>query len=112
MMLMINSYTSVLGDRAGYFLALSVVCFALATVLCWGHYGMESVRYFSGKKRYRNAFNLIYAVSVAVGSVLSSDIIWDTADFAIGAMTVINLCILVVMSGDVKKATDEYFIHK
>lgn len=109
MMLTINSYASVLGRYAGYFLAVSVVLFGLATVLCWGHYGMESVRYFSNKERHRNIFIIIYAASVILGSVLSADIIWESADFAIGAMTLINLAVLLAMSGEVKRETEDYF---
>ena len=109
MMLTISSYASLLGKYAGYFLALSVLLFGLATVLCWGHYGMESVRYFSKKESFKKIFIFIYAFSVVAGSVLSADIIWESADFALGAMTIINLCVLVAMNREVKSETERYF---
>ena len=108
MMLTVFSYSSVLGDAAGGFIAVSVVLFGLATVLCWGHYGMESVRYLLGRKGIGKAFIYLYVLSVAVGSVLSADAIWELADFAVGAMTVINLCIIIAMSREVKEETDRW----
>ncbi len=109
MMLTISSYSSVLGSFAGCFLALAVLCFGFATVLCWGHYGMESVRYLSRSRASRRVFVWIYSLSVVAGSVMSADLIWEAADLAIGAMTLINLCVLLAMSREVKRETDAYF---
>ena len=112
MMLTVNSYSSVLGGFAGYFIAISVLCFGLATVLCWGHYGMESVAYFSEKKWAKNIFIFAYSGFIIIGSVMSSAVIWDMADLAIGSMTLINLFILIAMSGEVKRETRNYFSGK
>ena len=112
MMLTIDSYSNVLGGFAGCFLAIAVLCFGLATVLCWGHYGMESIAYFSSRSRAKKIFIFIYAVFIIVGSILSPKIIWELADLAIGAMTLINLFILVAMNKEVKRETEEYFGRK
>lgn len=112
MMLTINSYTSVLGTGAGYFLSVAVLCFGLATVICWGHYGLESVTYFSKKKKATDVFIWAYAAFVVLGAVISADMIWEIADFAIGAMTLINLFVLLVMSGEVREETQAYFWKK
>lgn len=109
MMITVNSYAAVLGELAGGFISISVLLFGLATVLCWGHYGMESVVYLSAKKVYLRAFVLIYSVCVCLGSVLSGEFIWQTADLTIGIMTVINLCMLLCMNREVKKETERYF---
>lgn len=108
MMITVNAYSCVLGDIAGCFIAVSVVLFGLATVLCWGYYGMSSVEYLFGVKKHR-MFIFMYAASVLVGSVMSSGLIWEAADFAIGVMTMINLTVLLIMNGEVKRETDAYF---
>lgn len=112
MMMTISSYTAVLGDYAGYMLSVAVVLFALATVLCWGHYGLESVRFLSGKRRYSVAFIALYTALIALGSVVSPNAIWELADLAIGGMTVINLFVILAMSREVKEETEEYFGKK
>ena len=108
-MMTISAYSAVLGDLARYFLAVAVFCFAFATVICWAHYGLESMRYLRDTKAAKVAFIIIYSLSVALGSVISSDFIWDLADFAIGAMTLINVTVICLMSKEVREATNFYF---
>ena len=111
-MMTISAYGAVLGDFAEYFLAVAVLCFAFATVICWAHYGMESVGYLSDKKASRVIFVAIYSVSVLAGAVINSEVIWECADFAIGAMTLINVTVICFMSGEVRISTKNYFKTK
>ncbi len=111
MMITVDSYSSVLGSFAGYFIAISVLLFGLATVLCWGYYGMESARYLFPYKSTAKAFVFVYSASVVLGSVISSNIIWEIADLALGSMTFINLAILFIMNREVKEATDTCFFR-
>ena len=112
MMTTVTAYSSALGNGAGVFIAVSVVLFGLATVLCWGHYGMESLGYLTGGKCSVRLFVFAYCVSVVIGSVSSGDMIWEIADMAIGGMTLINLCVLLAMSREVSEETDALFKHK
>ena len=41
--------------------------------------------------------------------MLSSDIIWESADLSLGIMTVINLAVLIIMSREIKEETELYF---
>ena len=109
MMMTVNAYTSLLGDFSGYFIAVAVLLFGLATVLCWAHYGIVSVKYLTNRRFATPVFIAIYSAAVCLGSVLSSDIIWDGADLSIGAMTLINVAILIKLSGEVKRETESYF---
>ena len=111
-MMTISAYGAVLGDFAEYFLAIAVLCFAFATVICWAHYGMESVGYLSNKKASRILFIAIYSLSVVAGAVINSEVIWECADFAIGAMTLINVTVICFMSGEVRISTENYFKTK
>ena len=112
MMMTVEAYGYALGDFARYFIALSVLLFGFATILCWGYYGLSSVRYLCSNKRAGEFFLFVYALSVVLGAVVSSDIIWESADFAIGAMTLINLTVLLIMNREVKDETDAYFKRK
>ena len=109
MMMTVNAYKSLLGDFSGYFIAISVLLFGLATVLCWAHYGIVSVKYLTRKRFSIPTFIVIYSLAVLFGSVISADIIWGGADFSIGAMTIINLVVLIMLSGEVKRETEDYF---
>ena len=109
MMMTVDAYATLLGDFSGYFIAISVLLFGLATVLCWAHYGIVSVKYLSSRRYAIPIFIAIYSSAICLGSVLSADIIWDGADFSIGAMTIINVVILIKLSSEVKRETEEYF---
>ena len=108
MMMTVDAYRSVLGSSAGYFLAIAVLLFGLATVLCWAHYGMEGIGYFSKHKYVRAAFIVSYSLTVLFGAVVSTDSVWAAADLSIGVMTSINLSALLLMSREVKEETENY----
>ena len=109
MMMTVSSYVSVLGAWSGYVIAISVLLFALATVVCWGHYGMESVGYITRSKMVGCIFTFVYCVCIALGSVFTGEAIWECSDLAIGGMTIINLPVIIALSGEVKRETERYF---
>ena len=109
MMMTVNAYTYLLGDFSGYFIAIAVLMFGLATVLCWAHYGIVSVKYLTKRKFATPIFIAIYSIAIFLGAIISSRLIWDGADFSIGAMTLINVAILLKLSGEVKSETEAYF---
>ena len=109
MMMTVAAYESVIGRAAGYFLAIAVMLFGLATVLCWAHYGEVGVNYFSRRAGIRRAYKLIYSLCVFLGALVSTDVLWESADLSIGTMSAINICALLLMSGRVKRETEEYF---
>ena len=111
-MVTFEAYSKTLGSHSDKFLAIAVLCFGVATILCWGHYGIEASEYFSKNKYSRTAFTLIYCFAVMIGARVSSESVWSIADLAIGAMTVINVAILLMMKNEVKRETDIYFAHK
>ena len=106
MLMTLDAYRSVVGDAAGYFLAIAVLLFGLATVLCWAHYGAESLKYFSKRKVAQRVFTLLYTASVLLGSVVSTELVWEAADLSIGIMSAINLSALLLMSREVRDQTD------
>lgn len=95
MMMTVAAYSGALGAYAGYFLSAAVLCFAFATVICWGHYGCSAIEYLGGGRRIRNVFCVFYAVCTLIGACAPSHIAWQISDLAMGIMTVINLTVLI-----------------
>ena len=108
-MLTIDAYSSVFGNAASVFLNIAVLCFGFATIVCWAHYGIESIGYFTRKKAAKNLFIIVYCISTFSGAFTASEAIWNIADLAIGFMTLINTPIICFMSQEVKKETVLYF---
>ncbi len=108
-MMTISAYSAVLGNFASYFMTIAVLFFGFATVICWAHYGMESALYLSDRRGIRRAFILLYGFSVFAGAFVTSGAIWQAADFAVGAMTLINMIVLCLMHREVAEETKRYF---
>ena len=108
MMMTISAYSLGIGDFAAYFLCMATFCFGFATILCWAHYGLVCAEYLFKSPRVSCIFTTVYCATVFIGAIISSDIPWQLSDLCMGAMTVINLLILVLMSKEVKHETDLY----
>ncbi len=104
----LSAYSVVLGRGAETFMSVAIILFGFATILCWGHYGRESIRVLSKKKWAEKGFLLVYAASVVVGACATAEIVWGLADFAIGAMTIVNGVVLLLASKEVKEETDTW----
>jgi len=108
-MMTITAYSSVLGEWSEYFLLAAVLLFAFATVICWAHYGFECCIYLNQRGKLLKPYILTYVICVFLGTVTDTQFVWDIADFSIGAMTLINVFIICLMSKEVKKETELYF---
>ena len=108
-MMTVRAYTEVLGGWSGYFMCIAVLFFGFATVVCWGHYALEALSYLTKSRGVRIGFICIFSLGAAVGAVAAPAALWQVADIAIGAMTTINLLVLLLMQGEVYRRTVEYF---
>lgn len=104
-----DAYSNTLGNFADIFLTVSVICFGFATILCFGHYGIETVDYFGANDRVRIGFVAIYCVFVALGACFSPEFVWNIADVSIGSMTLINVLVLIMARKEIKNESEIYF---
>lgn len=111
-MMTIGAYAATLGSWAQPVLAVAVLLFGLATVICWAYYGQECI-FFLGLSPSRariavRIFNLLYAAAAYIGAVSPPGGVWTLADFSIGLMTFINIAALILLRRDVKKETERF----
>ena len=104
------AFASVLGDWAGWFFALAMALFGVATVLCWAHYGMTCVDYLTasrgqGSRLAGTLYLSLLAASLVMGAVTAPTLAWSLADGAIALMTVVNLLTLLLMHREVEEET-------
>ncbi len=109
MMMAIKAYSSVLGGWSEYYMAISVLLFAFATMVCWAHYGKESIAYITRKKAPVAVYIVTYCLFIFIGAVSTPSWAWLAADLALGVMTIINIAVILPQSGEVKKETDRFF---
>jgi AGCS family alanine or glycine:cation symporter len=109
MMMVIKAYSGVLGSWAEYYLAISVLLFAFATIVCWAHYGRESLGYLTKRRSVATGYLVVFCAAVFVGSVSAPSWAWLFADLALGVMTIMNLSVLIPQFPEVKSETDNFF---
>ncbi len=99
------AYGTVLGSAAAPLLAVSVAIFAFATVLCWAHYGTESIYALTGRENGR-ILPLFVALACLVGALAAPALVWDVTDLVLAVMTLLNLAALLALRREVKTESE------
>ena len=102
-----QAFAAVYGDWVSLFLAAALCCFAFATVLGWGLYGIRCAQFLFGTGAVR-VFALVQAAVVVLGSALQTGTVWLLSETVNGLMTIPNLIALAVLSPELIRLTNEY----
>ncbi len=98
------------GTLGGKIIELSLLFFALSTILSWAYYGENCWGYLTkNNKVFILAYKIIFSLVCIVGAMGSGTLMWDIADTLNGLMAIPNLIALLMLSGVVAKVTKDYF---
>ncbi len=98
------------GQLGGVLIEISLVFFALSTILGWCYYGEACFGYLSkNNAAVRLIYKIVFSAVCVVGASGSGALMWDIADTLNGLMALPNLIALIPMAGTVAKLTDAYF---
>ena len=102
-----------IGGFGNYMVTISVLLFALSTIISWSYYGDRCIEYLFGVK-YVILYRIIYICFVYLGAVLALETVWAYGDMALGLMIVPNLIAVLLLSPQLIPLTKNYFykIHK
>lgn len=105
-----QAFSAVFGDWASILLTLAICCFAFATVLGWGLYGVRCAQYLFGASCWK-PFSLLQTAMVVLSAVLETGMVWSIAELVNGLMAIPNLIALVALSPKLRELTDRYIMH-
>lgn len=105
MLLMDESFLSLVGKGAPPLLSLSVFLFAYATVLSWCYYGKCAVTYLSSRRIAARGYLVLYLLFVFLGAFLSDGLVWRLTDTVLSLLTVLHALFLLPMVGEVRALT-------
>ena len=98
------------GTIGGTVLQISLLFFALSTILGWSYYGERCWGYLTNNNKIANLiFKVAFVLVCIVGAVGSGSLMWDISDTLNGMMAIPNLIGLLLLSGTVIQATKTYF---
>ncbi len=98
------------GTLGGTVIQVSLLFFALSTILSWSYYGERCWGYLShDNKAVVMIYKVVFVLFCIVGATGSGTLMWDIADTLNGLMAIPNLIALLFLSGTVAKITKDYF---
>ena len=87
-------------------ISLFLCCFAFATMIGWGLYGIRCAEYLFGKTAWKT-FAVIQAVVLVVSTLLKTETVWALAEAVNGLMAIPNLIALWVLCPQLGKLMSE-----
>lgn len=83
-------------------LGLSLIAFAVATLIGWSYFGEKAVEYLFGKSGI-NTYRLCYIVMIFIGSIMSLELVWEVTDLVNALMAAPNLICLFLLRKEIMK---------
>ncbi|CUH93669.1 alanine/glycine:cation symporter family protein [Herbinix luporum] len=77
-------------------LGISLIAFAVATLIGWSYFGEKAVEYLFGKSGI-NTYRLCYIIMIYIGSIMSMKLVWELTDFVNALMAIPNLLCLMAL---------------
>lgn len=107
----VKAFNTILpGEFGGIAIQISLLFFALSTILGWSYYGERCWGYLTrDNKAVQILYKAAFVLMCVVGSTGSGKLMWSIADTLNGMMAIPNLVGLLALSGVVAKLTKTYF---
>ena len=102
-----DAFSAVFGNWVYVPIAISLCCFAFATIIGWGLYGIRCAQFFFGEKAWK-CFVIFQGVSVVLGSIIGTGTVWALSETANGLMAIPNLLILTCLTPELVRLVKEY----
>ena len=98
------------GNLGGIVIEVSLLFFALSTILSWSYYGSSCWAYLTkGNKVVDIIYKLVFIGMCYIGATGSGTLLWDISDTLNGLMALPNLIALIPLAGVAAKLTKDYF---
>ncbi|MDO5725839.1 MAG: sodium:alanine symporter family protein [Tissierellia bacterium] len=90
-------------------ISICLSLFALTTIVGWYYFAESNVRFLiETRKKTLYLFKLLVIILMAIGAIMTSDYIWEFADFFMGLMAIPNILALIILSDDAKEILNDY----
>jgi len=103
--------TKTLGSFGPTFITVAMILFAFTTLLGNLYYVDQSLFYILKRKPekiFSSVYHIIASLVIFLGAGLSADLLWNIADITMGAMTIINIPVIFILSKYVLRTLNNY----
>lgn len=103
------AFQSVFGDAiGGTFMAVSMLCFVVSTMIVQVFFGEKEMEYFFGTK-FAKKGKIIFVLAVFMGATFSLSAIVGLLDFTLAMVMIPIVLFLIIFNGKVVEAKNEFF---
>lgn len=102
-----RAFSCTYGEWVSVPMALFLCCFAFATMLGWGMYGLRCAQYLFGEGAWKK-FVLVQAVVSIASVLLKTGTVWMLAEIVNGLMAIPNLICLAVLTPEFLIIVDSF----
>jgi len=97
-----------LGDMGIHFITVSVVLFALSSIIGNYFYAESNIKFIRDDRRLLIAFRVTCVVAVFLGALSSFDLAWNVADIVMGCQAFVNLIAIFLLGKWALAALHDY----
>ncbi len=94
-----DAIVSNLGGWSSILLSIIIFLLAFSSILGNYYYGESNIEFITRRRSVLTAYRSLVVLAIFVGSVASSDLIWNAADGIMGIMALVNLIAIALLSG-------------
>lgn len=106
-----KAFSCVLGDWVSIPIAAALCCFALATVLGWGLYGIRCAQFLFGERAWRS-FAFLQAATAVISAGMGTKTVWLLAETVNGMMSIPNLIVLAYLTPELCSLLRQYTLSR
>ena len=104
------AFEQALGPIGRYIVSISVILFAYTTLISWGYFGEQALRYLIGQRGVKT-YRVIFIIVVFLGAQLKINVVWTLSDIFNGLMAFPNLIALLCLTPVVLQETKHYLAY-
>ena len=102
-----------IGDYGIHFVTIAISFFAFTSVVANYAYAESNLRIFGLDNKFgRSAYTLAYFAMVWWGTSASLAEVWNGGDMALGLMTVVNICALILLTPTIIAVSQDYIVKR
>ncbi|MDE6750205.1 MAG: amino acid carrier protein [Lachnospiraceae bacterium] len=83
------------------FLSISLIAFAVTTLIGWSYFGEKATEYLVGRKGIPY-YKLLYILMIYVGAIIPMNLVWECTDLINGLMVIPNILALYLLRRHIK----------
>ena len=106
-----QAFSAVFGPWISIPITVALCCFAIATILGWGLYGIRCAQFLFGENAWKS-FAFVQAIMAIVSAVMRTETVWMLAETVNGLMAIPNLIVLAYLAPQLRKSVQKYISRK